>query len=235
MPGSPLTRVAGRLTSYLPHQLVPVPVYGADIWLLVYIDSELGQAFVHEQHLIEKFTTLFSDDDTFLDIGSNIGLYSLIAAKHGVSSHAIDPTPEVIKRVRHNAELNGVADRVVAYQYAIWNTNDTMSFSLKDTPQTNALSTVQDTGASREIDVPTITLTDFCHQEDIIPDVVKIDVEHAGHGVLKGGMDVLAQNQPSIVMEIHDDSEETAFYKVVEELDYDCEKVTDGHWFATPK
>ena len=50
----------------------------------------------------------------FLDIGANIGLFSLIAASHGHCERvvAIEPIPETIDLLKGNFALNRAADRL---------------------------------------------------------------------------------------------------------------------------
>lgn len=53
-------------------------------------------------------------DDRVLDMGTGSGSLALIAAKKGADVLAVDLNPHAVAAVRANAELNGVADRVVA-------------------------------------------------------------------------------------------------------------------------
>jgi SAM-dependent methyltransferase len=55
-----------------------------------------------------------SQDGIVLDIGSQLGYYSVLAAEWGYNVVALDSDPESIRMTRENAELNLVADRVKA-------------------------------------------------------------------------------------------------------------------------
>jgi hypothetical protein len=49
---------------------------------------------------------------TFVDVGANVGAYSLWAARHGglnANVIAIEPAPDNYARLCHNVELNGLA------------------------------------------------------------------------------------------------------------------------------
>lgn len=50
---------------------------------------------------------LLPGKDLFVDVGANCGLYSLIAAKHGMPVLAIEPNPLNFLRLRQNLEHNG--------------------------------------------------------------------------------------------------------------------------------
>ncbi|UCH47832.1 MAG: FkbM family methyltransferase [Betaproteobacteria bacterium] len=46
--------------------------------------------------------------DKFIDIGANIGYYSVLAASLGAKPIAFEPLPSVLKQLRQNFELNGI-------------------------------------------------------------------------------------------------------------------------------
>ena len=54
-----------------------------------------------------------TEDGYFLDIGANIGLYSMFVAAYGATHViAVEPQPIVVSRFKRNVELNGFQDRV---------------------------------------------------------------------------------------------------------------------------
>ena len=53
------------------------------------------------------------DGDTFVDVGANVGLYTLLAADRGCRVLAVEPAPDMAMRLRHHIALNGSADVVV--------------------------------------------------------------------------------------------------------------------------
>lgn len=60
------------------------------------------------------------DGSVFLDIGANIGYYSLSAAKMGYGRLvAIEPNPELISRLRFNIEANNMAQRLSVAPVAV--------------------------------------------------------------------------------------------------------------------
>lgn len=59
----------------------------------------------------------FDDHDIFVDVGANVGYYSMLAATHGLTTIAIEPNPIVAKLLRKSARLNGV--RVTTYIQAL--------------------------------------------------------------------------------------------------------------------
>jgi FkbM family methyltransferase len=51
--------------------------------------------------------------DAFLDVGSNVGLYALLAAGQGCAVTAVEPAADMAERLRRNLELNSFADVTV--------------------------------------------------------------------------------------------------------------------------
>ena len=51
--------------------------------------------------------------DAFLDVGSNVGLYALLAAGRGCAVTAVEPAVDMAQRLRRNLELNSFADVTV--------------------------------------------------------------------------------------------------------------------------
>lgn len=67
-----------------------------------------------------KWIDTFEDGDVFLDIGSNVGVFSLYAAvTRNVHVFACDPLPQNHNALIQNVVLNGVAERVTAICAAI--------------------------------------------------------------------------------------------------------------------
>jgi FkbM family methyltransferase len=57
--------------------------------------------------------------DVVLDVGANQGFFTCYAASKGAIVYAFEPVPESYRRLVHNIERNGFADRVTAVQCAV--------------------------------------------------------------------------------------------------------------------
>ena len=55
----------------------------------------------------------------FVDLGANVGLYSLLAARNGLRVQAFEPEPGNLRRLRANLRRNGLADRVTVAPVAL--------------------------------------------------------------------------------------------------------------------
>ncbi|MDA4132134.1 MAG: FkbM family methyltransferase, partial [Thaumarchaeota archaeon] len=60
----------------------------------------------HEPSVKELLTSRFRPGEVFIDVGANIGAYSLRAASSGMKVYSFEPNPENIKVLKRNAEIN---------------------------------------------------------------------------------------------------------------------------------
>lgn len=127
----------------------------------------------------------------FLDIGANIGHYSLLASKEGFSRIiCFEPDPDTYNRLCKNISLNKLKN-VKAYNIGVGNTNGKLPFS-KDEFNTGGNRFVESKKVKQNKNQPlleVVKLDDFLpshkiKSEDI--DFIKIDVEGFELDVLKG-------------------------------------------------
>jgi len=128
-------------------------------------------------------------DDLFLDVGANIGSYTVLAAKvaraHCLS---LEPVPETFARLQRNLRMNDLGSQVEAFQCAAGSTAATLSFSA-DQDTTNRV--VDESYMGRKIDVPVQKLDDLL--ADKPASLWKVDVEGFEQEVLSGGRQALLQ------------------------------------------
>jgi FkbM family methyltransferase len=139
-----------------------------------------------------------------LDIGANVGLIAIPLARAGAEVDAFEPVPANAARVIASARLSGVADRVRVRQVALGEADGTLSLVLESAfgaATGNAVAAgVADGSAGTAVDVPVVRLDDLGLGA---VDVIKIDVEGAEVGVLRGGMSMIAAERPVIIGEFH--------------------------------
>jgi len=75
-------------------------------------------------------------DSTFIDIGGNMGIFSLMAAKYIHQTGRIlsfEPNPTLIERFKFNIEINGFDQLIEPYQFGIADKESSFSLSQKST------------------------------------------------------------------------------------------------------
>lgn len=140
---------------------------------------------------------------TFIDVGSNLGIYSLaVAARYpSIQVVAFEPDPGLAERIRANIRRNPrIGNRVRVVEAAV----DAQSGRARFAPATGGNSGVGRlvSNSSGAYDVDVVALADWCTREGIDPEMVKIDVEGAELGVLEGLRPLLGRVR-ALLVELH--------------------------------
>lgn len=144
---------------------------------------------------------------TVIDIGANVGLYSLIAERlvsPTGSVWAIEPSRDSYDRLLRNLELNG-AGRVTPVKVALSSKDDHSAVLLRDRGHLDGERYLLPDGGKVEDPadtecVSTISLDTFCKRRGIwTVDFIKMDVEGGEYEVIRGASKILAAN-PGLVM-----------------------------------
>ncbi len=126
----------------------------------------------------------------FLDIGANIGVYSLLLSEvPGMQVYAFEPHPITAQYLRRNVVLNP-GRNITVLQVAVGATTGKVSFT--DDPGSALNRVVEQENFEKVISVPIVRLDDVCRDYGIRPEVVKVDVEGYEYPVLQGMGNFLA-------------------------------------------
>jgi FkbM family methyltransferase len=132
-----------------------------------------------------------------LDLGANIGYYSLILAKlvgKNGRVFAFEPDPVNFAILKKNIQINNYQN-VVAYQKAVSNQSGTLR--LYQNPKNPGAHTIyQDFKENRtSIKVKSIKLDDYFQNHKLRIDFIKMDIEGAEAAALLGMMNILKRNK----------------------------------------
>lgn len=143
---------------------------------------------------------------TVIDIGANIGQYTLLAAERiGNSGRVIsfEPADDNFDILQRNVEMNGFGDRVQLIKNAVGSSIGICEFVLATDGGSNSIyqkSTNQST--VKRINVPCVTLDSiFMSQDFDRVDLIKIDAEGADFEVIKGAQKTLKKYHPVLFVE----------------------------------
>ncbi len=133
---------------------------------------------------------------TFLDVGANVGAYSVLMSAEGVSTTAFEANADVAKELRANLRLNAIEGRIV--EAAVSDCSGFLQFGTVSRLAGNSAVVETSLGqAFREVrQVPCVTLDATCAQV-AAPIAIKIDVEGHETQVLAGATDLL--RKPCII------------------------------------
>lgn len=168
-------------------------------------DQAVGVPVSHasyEPHVTAVFKQFLKPGMRVLDIGANIGYFSLLAAKlvgPAGQVFAVEPNMENCKLLHASKALNQL-DHLAILQFAAGRTTGLLTLNTSySNGTTSALSPQVDVVmASRT--VPAIQL-DHLREFDAGVDFIKIDVEGAEYNALSGAKELLRRFKPVIVSE----------------------------------
>ena len=159
---------------------------------------------VPEPGPIALFKSLVKQDMTVVDVGANIGIYSLHAAQILAGKgrvHSFEPVPKIHQILRDNIQVNGFLETgtVQLHQLAIADWEGRSEFAVFPSNWGHSTLFPGDRDADR-ITVDVRTLDQILGDARV--DVVKIDAEGSELNVLRGMRNVIARNPGiSILME----------------------------------
>ncbi|MGZ3752471.1 MAG: FkbM family methyltransferase [Mucilaginibacter sp.] len=159
-----------------PGQLIKVNFLNYKINALSYFSLEylLNEIFIKKEY----FFVTKSATPVIFDCGSNIGIAIMYFKKLYPNAHiqAFEPNPEVFKVLTQNMAENNID--VVLNNYALCNSNKSVSFYVDDTRGTLKGSILKERGGANRVDIEGRRLSSFLSQYEKI-DLIKIDVEGA--------------------------------------------------------
>lgn len=211
-----------KLSILLPKWLLPNPktitesvlktIHGFKIIINPSIDNgvelSLFETGTYEKGILHFIESNFKSDGVFIDVGANIGLMSIFAASKFPKSKVIafEAHPNTVELLNRNVELNGIQN-IEVFDKALGNAIG--KIKIFDNWQVNrgGASTVVQGKDSKSFEVDLIRLDDTLN--DLIPDMIKVDVEGAELDVLKGAEGLIKRFLPTLIVEISDLREKT--------------------------
>ncbi|MDT8412163.1 MAG: FkbM family methyltransferase [Vicingaceae bacterium] len=199
------------------------------IKIKLYSDSYLSYLILRgtfENDEIRFVKKILNEKFIFFDIGANVGLFSLIAARRVRVVYSFEPTPKVYERLKENIKLNDFKN-IFPHNLALSNKQGVSSLHLNEDSSLDAwnkLSSSNDINKSNiTIDVKTVRLDDFLREQSIklSEDIfIKIDVEGWEKYVLEGAKNLLKEGNPIFLIEFNDDNFNQNNYNGMYLIDY---------------
>ena len=142
-------------------------------------------------------------NNVVIDIGANIGVFSLYAAYNGARQvYAYEPNTEFYECLLRNISENKLEDVIIPYKLAVSGVDgDTVKFPVKPS-QCNAILT-DDDGEDFEL-VKTTTLEKILSTNSVsVVDLLKLDCEGAEYDILFTSNDAVLEKIRAIRLEYH--------------------------------
>jgi len=165
-----------------------------------------------EPHTSRTLRFFFERAATFIDVGANCGLYSLLGALWNpeLQVTAFEPVPAIFDSLKRNVRLNHLEDRIHCQKLALSSQSGKANLFLpvsegsRDMEGTGTLvaESWQAKQGSPTIEVRTLRFDDYDKLYPSRVDLMKIDVEDFEADVLQGMEAVMRRDRPFIVCEI---------------------------------
>ncbi|THV59520.1 FkbM family methyltransferase [Flagellimonas alvinocaridis] len=175
------------------------------------------------------FIELVKKVETFWDVGTNIGYYSILGCMVNpkLKVHAFEPSMGPMTYLEENIKINNIADRVKIEPVALSDVNGDIEFYQIHNPKfpdTLNLSGEHNIGTktqlpSKKVKVRSSRLDDY-NQPNKRIDLIKIDTEGAEVHVLKGSQETIKTQQPIIICETLFNGNEGQIEALLKDEDY---------------
>ena len=133
-----------------------------------------------------------------LDIGANVGYFTVLMAKQCKLVYAFEPEPSNYDLMIKNVVANDLGRKVIPFNNAVSDKTGSSKLYLCDASH-GMHRLYKSKHCNKSINVNTLDID----SQDIQPDFVKIDVEGHEHSVILGMLMTLEKHHPTIVMEFH--------------------------------
>lgn len=157
---------------------------------------------VYEPLVTETFTRIVRKNSVVLDVGANIGYYTLIAAKLVAEKgrvFAFEPEPANFSLLEENVRLNGYKN-VVLERKAVSNKTGKADLFIQGKAGQHSICQP----STSHVQVETVNLDNYFRDFGKEIDLVKIDVEGAEPLVIQGMSELLTKNRRlKIIMEFN--------------------------------
>ncbi len=166
------------------------------------ISESIRQNKIWAQSETRLFRELIAPGMVVIDVGANIGYFSLLASTlvgSGGCVHAFEPDPVNCGLLRKNVRMNH-ASNIKVVQAALSNNNEPLQLFLNSDNKGDHRIWEATGEARTRISVKAMTLDQYLNETGTAPKFIKIDVQGAEGYVLDGMKDTLAQSALSYLI-----------------------------------
>lgn len=137
------------------------------------------------------------------DIGANIGLYTLLAARRGLRVLAFEPSAASFAAMARNIEINRLDDRVSAFCLAFAGTTGLVTLHMANSAAGHSMHSIETRADGVRQAVPGFSVDDFMRRfAPAPPDAIKLDVDGIEPAILRGAMATLRAHVREVLVEI---------------------------------
>jgi len=168
---------------------------------------------IEQVYDLEKIRT-----KNIIDAGAFIGDSALVLADYTDKKiYSFEINPQNFEHLEETIKLNHLEDKVVPVQKALYSSKCALEFNLYDSA--SSLTRLEGINYSEQINVQTITLDEFVEKNNLEVGCIKIDLEGAEQEFIKGAINTIKQQKPTLLFSIYHKPEDLFEIKpIIEEL-----------------
>ncbi len=172
--------------------------------------NSMSKSLILQEHTESNETKflkkIIKPGETVLDVGANMGWYSIHFSKWVGQSgkvFAFEPVPEIYEELKSNIKLN-FCQNIILFNCALGNQNESILFNVSDFEGGSGASS-ENLKFGKEIKVSKRKLDDLMNDQNLDNiDFLKIDIEGGELNMLKGAEKLIEKYKPKMLLEIVD-------------------------------
>lgn len=193
-----LNRVINLLEDEKSRQLYTVPL----AYLLnndcAYIAQEMIGTHYHHSQVHAQ------NGDTIINAGGFTGdtdiFYHSVAKNCTI--HSFEPLEKLFAQLEDTVKKIHTGTSIPV-KYGLWSTKGTTSFTEGVGGDSHITNVVDPDESSENININLTTIDDYCVENNIVPDLIKMDIEGAEPYALEGGKKTIIQHRPKLQISIY--------------------------------
>ncbi len=166
----------------------------------------------------------------FLDIGAHIGIVSLPISKNikkGGTLYSFEPSLKNLFFLNYHIKINNINNIKVVDKIVSSKNDDRYSFFESEEPSgMNSIVNLKNKKIIVKRKIESITLDNFCLINNVIPEIIKVDIEGAEIDMLVGSKRIIKKFKPLIFLSYHPKHikklgyNDEVIFKILKELNY---------------
>jgi len=187
-------------------------LYRTQIKLNLHVEDWIQQNLYflneYEEKEIKFVEHYLKKGDVFIDVGANIGLYTLVASKHIADGkvYAFEPVKKNHDSLLYNIKLNNPTN-IIVEKLAVSANQENIILYLDENEKNNGMATAYTSTFTYTETVPCTSLDFYFTDKDISAvKLIKIDIEGGEYNAVLGMQKILKKYKPTLLIEINPDA-----------------------------
>ena len=176
------------------------------------------------------YLRLSKNSKCFFDVGAHIGIVSLAVSKNISSKgkiYSFEASRVNLKFIKFHIKLNKIKNiTIIDKLVSSVNKKDSILFESNESSGMNSVIPIKKKKIINKSYVESVTLDKFCKIKNIIPDIIKVDIEGSEIEMLIGSRWIIKKFQPLIFLSYHPSHikklgyNKNFIFDIIDDLDY---------------